>query len=114
MGAENGFAVDVTDDPTFFTDQTLKQYQALVFANTNNEAFLNDSQRDAFKHYIESGGGFVGIHSASGSERNWPYFASVVGGKFVRHPHQQVFLVRVKDARFSGDQKIALDLRVEG
>lgn len=106
MGAENGFAVDVTDDPTFFTDQTLKQYQALVFANNNNEAFLNDSQREAFKHYIESGGGFVGIHSASGSERNWPYFASVVGGKFVRHPHQQVFLVRVKDGDFPATRKL--------
>ena len=114
MGAENGFAVDVTDDPTFFTDPTLKQYKALVFANSNNEAFMNDSQRDAFKHYIESGGGFVGIHSASGSERDWPYFASVLGGKFVRHPHQQEFLVRVKDAGFSRHQEIARDVRVEG
>ena len=106
MGAENGFAVDVTDDPLFFADQTLKQYKAVVFANTNNEAFLNDSQRNAFKHYIESGGGFVGIHSASGSERDWPYFWSVVGGKFVRHPHQQVFLVRVKDADFPATRKL--------
>lgn len=88
MGAENGFAVDATDDPLFFTDATLEQYKTLVFANTNNEAFLNDSQRDAFKHYIESGGGFVGIHSASGSERDWPYFWSVLGGKFVRHHYR--------------------------
>lgn len=106
MGSENGFAVDATDDPNLFADATLKQYQALVFANTNNEAFLNDTHRDAFKHYIESGGGFVGIHSASGSERDWPYFASVLGGKFVRHPHQQVFVVRVKDADFPATRKL--------
>jgi type 1 glutamine amidotransferase len=106
MASENGFAVDVTDDPYFFVDSTVKQYKAVVFANTNNEAFLNDFQRDAFKHYIESGGGFVGIHSASGSERDWPYFWSVVGGKFVRHPHQQVFLVRVKDADFPATRKL--------
>ena len=37
MGAENGFAVDVTDDPLFFAASTLKQYKAVVFANTNNE-----------------------------------------------------------------------------
>jgi type 1 glutamine amidotransferase len=67
---------------------------------------LNDSQRDAFKRYIESGGGFVGIHSASGSERNWPYFASVVGGKFVRHPHQQAFLIQVKDRDFPATAKL--------
>jgi type 1 glutamine amidotransferase len=106
MGAENGFAVDVTDDPGFFRGPVLKQYQAVVFANTNNEAFVNDSQRDAFKHYIESGGGFVGIHSASGSERDWPYFWSVLGGKFVRHPHQQVFLVQVKEADFPATRKL--------
>jgi len=106
MGAENGFKVDVTDDPLFFRDPVLKQYNALVFANTNNEAFMNDSQRDAFKHYIESGGGFVGIHSASGSERNWPYFWAVLGGKFVRHPHQQEFLVQVKDRDFPATRKL--------
>jgi len=97
IGAESGFGVDVTDDPAVFTDASLKQYKALVFSNTNNEAFETDAQREAFKHYIESGGGFVGIHSASGSERSWPYFWSVLGGKFVRHPKMQTFLVRVKD-----------------
>jgi type 1 glutamine amidotransferase len=100
MGAENGFAVDVSDDPKVFTTDNLKQYQALVFANTNNEAFENDAQRDVFKRYIQSGGGFVGIHSASCSERNWPYFWSVLGGKFVRHPKLQKFIVRVKDPNF--------------
>jgi type 1 glutamine amidotransferase len=99
MGSENGFAVDVSDDPKVFTDANLKQYSALVFANSNNEAFENDAQRDAFKRYIQGGGGFVGIHSASGSERNWPYFWSVLGGKFVRHPRMQKFVVRVVDPR---------------
>jgi type 1 glutamine amidotransferase len=106
MGAENGFAVDVTDDPLFFRDPVLKQYNAVVFANTNNEAFTNESEKDAFKHYIESGGGFVGIHSATGSERDWPYFWSVIGGKFARHPHQQVFLVEVKDHDFPATRKL--------
>ncbi|MCL4402458.1 MAG: ThuA domain-containing protein, partial [Acidobacteria bacterium] len=99
MGAENGFAVDVSDDPAVFTDANLKQYRALVFSNSNNEAFTTDAQREAFKRYIESGGGFVGIHSACGSERQWPYFWSVLGGKFLRHPKMQSFLVRVKNAK---------------
>jgi len=98
MGSEAGFAVDVSDDPAVFTPANLKQYQALVFSNSNNEAFANPAQRDAFKAYIESGGGFVGIHSASGSERDWPYFWSVVGGRFLRHPAFQMFTVRVKDS----------------
>ena len=97
MGAENGFAVDYTDNPDVFGNTNLKEYAAIVFSNSNNEAFSSDSQRDAFKHYIESGGGFVGIHSASGSERNWPYFWSVLGGKFAAHPKMQSFTVRVVD-----------------
>jgi type 1 glutamine amidotransferase len=100
MGAEKGFGVDVSDDPTVFTDANLKQYAALVFSNSNNEAFASDAQRDAFKHYIESGGGFVGLHSASGSERNWPYFWSVLGGKFAAHPRMQTFTVKVADRKF--------------
>ena len=100
MGAEKGFGVDASDDPTVFTDQNLKQYKALVFSNSNNEAFSSDTQRNAFKHFIQAGGGFVGIHSASGSERSWPYFWSVLGGKFVGHPKLQTFRVEVKDHEF--------------
>ncbi len=101
MGDEAGFAVDEVDAPGVFTDESLRQYAALVFANSNNEAFSDDAQRDAFKRYIEAGGGFVGIHSASGSERDWPYFWSVLGGKFAAHPHQQAFTVRVVDPDFA-------------
>ena len=110
MGAEKGFAVDVSDDPAVFTDANLKQYAALVFSNSNNEAFSSDAQRDAFKHYIESGGGFVGLHSASGSERDWPYFWSVLGGKFAAHPKMQPFTVQVADPAVPGGERAACDL----
>jgi type 1 glutamine amidotransferase len=101
MGVESGFGVDASDDPAVFTDANLKQYAALVFSNSNNEAFANDEQRAAFKRFIQAGGGFVGIHSASGSERNWPYFWSVLGGKFVVHPKMQTFTVTVADPAFA-------------
>lgn len=97
LGKENGFEVDSSDDPKVFTDQNLKRYRALVFSNSNHEAFENDEQRAAFRKYINSGGGLVGIHIATGSERKWPYFWQVMGGKFLRHPKLQKFTVRVKD-----------------
>jgi type 1 glutamine amidotransferase len=40
---------------------------------------------------------FVGIHSASGSERQWDYFAEVLGGRFVVHPVLQTFVIQVAD-----------------
>ena len=100
MGAESGFAVDVSDDPAVFTEVNLRNYGALIFSNSNNEAFSSDAQRNAFKNYIEAGGGFVGLHSASGSERDWPYFWSVLGGKFAAHPKMQTFTVQVADPLF--------------
>jgi type 1 glutamine amidotransferase len=100
LGAQNKFGVDASDDPNVFTAGTLKQYAALVFSNSNNEAFSNDAQREAFRHYIQTGGGFVGIHSATGSEREWEYYQRVVGGKFHRHPKFQSFTVVVTDPSF--------------
>jgi len=97
LGADNHFAVDVSDDPVVFTEGNLKNYKALVFDNTNNEIFDTEDQKAAFQRYIRAGGGFVGIHSASGSMRKWPWFWSMLGGKFKRHPKLQPFTVRVKD-----------------
>jgi type 1 glutamine amidotransferase len=106
MGAANGFDVDVSDDPKVFTPSNLRRYDALVFSNSNDEAFENDVQREAFRQYIESGGAFVGIHSASGSEREWPYYWSVLGGKFLRHPKMQKFVVRVKESNHPAVRKL--------
>jgi type 1 glutamine amidotransferase len=99
LGRENGFAVDVSDQPAVFTDANLKQYRALIFSNSNNEAFANDEQRAAFQRFIRAGGGFVGLHSASGSERSYPYFWEVLGGKFRRHPPLQPFTIKVLDPK---------------
>lgn len=97
LGRDYGFSVTVSDDPSLFTGKNLKRYDALIFANTNNEAFENDAQRQALQSYIRSGGGFVGIHSASGSERDWPWFSRLVGGNFERHAPRQDFSVEVVD-----------------
>lgn len=99
LGTENGFAVDSSDKAEVFTDANLKQYAALIFSNSNNEAFENDEQRAVFERYIKHGGGFVGIHSASGSERASPFFWATLGGKFKRHPPLQPFPIQVLDAK---------------
>jgi uncharacterized protein len=46
---------------------------------------------------VQRGGGVMGIHSATGSERKWPYWWSLMGGRFIRHPKLQKFTVTVKD-----------------
>ena len=98
MGAEHGFIVDASEDPSVFTTENLKRYAAVVFSNTNNFDFDSDAQREAFQKYIEGGGGFVGLHAATTSERQWPFFVSTIGGRFLRHPEKQKFRVVVEDA----------------
>lgn len=97
LGADDGFAVDVSEDPTVFADANLKQYAALVFSNTNNQIFDTDPQQAALQRYIRGGGGFVGIHSATGSMRAWPWFCSMIGGRFQRHPRLQPFVINIVD-----------------
>ncbi len=92
-----GIVADATEDPGAFTRENLKKYDALIFSNTNNEVFDTERQKKALQDFIRRGGGFVGIHSANATERNWPWMWAMVGGKFVRHAHHQHFVVVVTD-----------------
>lgn len=98
LGLEHNIAVEVSDDSRMFNDENLKKFKVLVFDNTNNEIFDDELQKAAFQRFIRGGGGFVGIHSACGSMRGWPWFASMLGGRFKRHPTLQPFTIKVKDA----------------
>ncbi|MCL4637800.1 MAG: ThuA domain-containing protein [Olivibacter sp.] len=91
IAASTGFKVDFSENPADFTDERLKQYDVLIFSNTNNDVFDNDKQRLALMRYIQAGGAFVGIHSASGTERNWPWFKRLLGGTFDWHEPGQAF-----------------------
>jgi type 1 glutamine amidotransferase len=97
LGNENGFKTEVSDDPAIFTKEPLKKYGAIIFANSNNSAFDTEDQRKAFQEYIRGGGGFVGIHSATGSERNSPWFCKLIGGTFAWHAPLQKFTVQIAD-----------------
>lgn len=99
LGQQHGFSVDASDQPTVFTEENLKQYTLLIFPSTNNDVFDTDGQRLAFRRYIEAGGGFVGIHSVMGTERNWAWFKRMIGGTFAWHPKFQKFSIEVIDAK---------------
>ena len=89
MGTQHGFRVDTTSQPTVFSEENLRQYTLIVFLNTNNDVFDSDAQRLIFRRYIEAGGGFVGVHSVLGTERNWLWFKQLMGGTFAWHPKFQ-------------------------
>src|SRR4030095_13044616 len=97
LGKQHGFKVDTSANPSVMTEENLKQYTLLIFPSTNNDVFDTDAQRLAFRRYIEAGGGFVGIHSVTGTERNWKWFKMMLGGTFSWHAKFQKYDLKVID-----------------
>ncbi|MEN9363890.1 MAG: hypothetical protein RI903_1199, partial [Bacteroidota bacterium] len=85
MGTEKGFQVDTTENAAVFTESNLKKYRAIVFLNTTGNV-LNDAQQNAFERYIQAGGGYMGIHAATDTEYDWPWYGKLAGGYFASHP----------------------------
>lgn len=97
MGKELKFKVDTSSSPNIFTSKTLKKYDVIVFSNTCGSVFDTEEQKQAFVSYINAGGGFVGIHAAGDTEKDWPWYVQLVGGAFYMHPEFQEFPVRILD-----------------
>ena len=97
LAAEHGFAVAETEDAGWFTDAILPQYKVVVFLSTTGD-ILDAAQKAAFERYIRSGGGFVGIHSASDTEYHWPWYGRLIGAWFASHPQIQHATIRIEDA----------------
>lgn len=97
LGKQYGFQTVVSDDPSVFNTENLKTFSVLIFTSTNNDVFDTDEQRLAFRQYIEAGGGFVGVHSVLGTERNWTWFKMMLGGTFAWHPKFQKLKLQVID-----------------
>lgn len=85
MGSENGVNVFATEDSTHFNDEELAEYDAVVFLSTTGTLFT-DVQREAFENYIQNGGGYVGVHSATDTEYDWPWYNRLAGAYFLNHP----------------------------
>lgn len=96
LGAQYNFTVDATEDSTRFTDEALTAYRVVVFLNTTGDV-LNTDQQAAFERFIQRGGGFVGIHAASDTEYDWPWYGQLVGAYFASHPAIQPATLVVVD-----------------
>lgn len=85
LGKANKFEIDATEDAAVFTKDNLKQYRGIIFAMTTGDV-LNSDQQTVMQEFVERGGGWVGIHSASDTEYDWPWYAELVGAYFKSHP----------------------------
>jgi hypothetical protein len=91
-----GIAVDYTEDINSFNN--LNQYAAIIFFDGSRESMWNhgnyvvpalavststtaqlDSAKVNLRQYMRSGGGFVAIHNAFGTEYQWPWYEGLLG-----------------------------------
>ena len=109
MANENHYKIEVSEDPAVFTENNLTKFSLIVFPSTNNDVFDTDEQRLAFRRYMEAGGCFVGLHSVTGTERNWTWFKMMLGCTFSWHAKFQKFTVRKLDSEHPSMKGVPLN-----
>ncbi|SPO23068.1 uncharacterized protein UTRI_01746 [Ustilago trichophora] len=92
---------DNTEDQTRFHNLTyLSQYDAIGFVSTTDVdppgtgTVLDDQGLRNFARYIEQGGGYFGVHSASATLFGAPFYGRLVGAFFDYHPQIQNVTVK--------------------
>lgn len=101
LAQKHSFDLQWHEDASRFNDEFLEQFDVIIFLNTT-EDILNEEQQQAFQRFIRSGKGFVGIHGASDTEYDWPWYNQLVGKMFHIHPAEQTAMVDVIDSNFPG------------
>src|SRR5262245_48351194 len=77
LAVEHQVEADASEAASTFTDAGLAKYRVVVFLNTTG-AILDPDQHAAFERFVRRGGGFVGIHSATDTEYDWPWYGKLV------------------------------------
>lgn len=105
LGGRNRLQVDHTEDARRFSDAGLRAYDVVVFALTTGDV-LDVEQQAAFQRYVRAGGGFAGIHSASDTEHDWPWYGALVGAYFRSHPAIQLATVEIREPRHPSTRRL--------
>ncbi len=105
LGREQHFSVDVTDDGSVMNDANLAKYQ--VFVQLQHAPFdMKPEEQAALQRFIESGHGWVGIHAAGLTGRQfigtgapyWQWFQDFLGGvTYSPHPRYQEGTLVIED-----------------
>lgn len=98
LAKEHNFKVKATENAAIFNNDSLKTYDAVIFLNTTG-TILDKNQKQAFKKFIQSGGGFVGIHAATDTEYDWEWYGKLVGAYFISHPKTQKATIKITNSK---------------
>ncbi len=104
LGRNSGaFEVIAMEDTSEFSPEALKRYAAVMFY-TSGELPMSGAEKAALLDFVRSGGGFLGVHSATDTFYTWSDYLDLIGGYFNGHPWHQTVSIEVVDP---GDPLVA-------
>jgi type 1 glutamine amidotransferase len=99
---QDGRDIFVTENAAVFNGEQLAKFEVVVLNSISGNVFLPE-QREAFKVWLENGGGVVALHGSGGDhEYDWRWYVDeMLGAQFIGHtskPEQfQSATVRIMD-----------------
>lgn len=96
LALKEGWNLTATEDANLFTMDFLINFDVVVFLNPTGNV-LSQQQQKAFKTFMETSKGFVGIHAAADCEYDWPWYGKLNGAYFRTHPPAQEGTVIFED-----------------
>jgi len=120
LAKDNNLAIDFTDDADTINDENLKHYR--VFVMLHLAPFdMTYAQQAAMQKFIEQGHGWVGIHAAglTGKEfldpktKYWDWFETFMGDVlYSPHPYYQTGRVIIEDHKHPATKNLPKDFNL--
>jgi len=91
----------VTENAAVFNVKQLKKFDVILLNSISGNVFLPE-QRNAFRQWLEGGGGVVALHGSGGDhEYDWRWYVEVMlGAQFIGHTYKPQFqsgVIRIQD-----------------
>lgn len=106
------FTVTPTENLSDIAAARLAMTDVVMFALTSGELQLDNAQKAALVSFVEDGGGFIGIHSATDTLYEWPDYGRLVGAYFREHPWTQDAGVTVEDRSHPSTSALGASFRI--
>jgi type 1 glutamine amidotransferase len=113
LGSRTGeFTITATENVAEITAARLASVDVLAFVLTTGELPFDAGQKAAIVSFVESGGGFIGAHSATDTLYDWPDYGRIVGAYFNGHPWSQEATVTVEDRDHAATRSLGANFRL--
>lgn len=83
VSGKSEFQLDLLEDASALTAETLADYDLLMFANTSGNIPLGEDQKAAIQDFLRDGKGLVGTATAAATNYSWDAYRELLGGGLV-------------------------------